>query len=134
MPLSSLLGALSYTWHVQGSLHSCRPMICYVARTLLPKFPLLHFSRNAGSGWYWNRSGRWLNDWFLTLQWDTYLLSLYPSHYYELNNKNTLFEIFLLFEIFIFLIKLTNLVFSCCFPSAESFIFNKQWHRRICLI
>ena len=47
-------GALSNTLdrHVQGSLHSCRPMIFYVAWTLIPKsttpvVPLHHFSHNA---------------------------------------------------------------------------------------
>ena len=49
--LYCIRSTLFYTWHVQGSLHSCRPMICYVAWTLIPKsttpvVPLHHFSRN----------------------------------------------------------------------------------------
>ena len=41
---------LTLAWHVQGSLHSCRPMIFYVVWTPTPKsttpvFPLHHFSR-----------------------------------------------------------------------------------------
>ena len=75
-------GALSYTWHVQGSLHSGTPTIFYyyVAWTLIPKsatpvVPLHH-------GRYWNRLVKGSSDWFLTLPWDTYL-SPSPSHHLQ---------------------------------------------------
>ena len=49
--------SLTLERHVQGSLHNCRPMIFYVAWTLIPKsttpvVPFHHFSRNAGIGRY----------------------------------------------------------------------------------
>ena len=79
-------GALSYTLHMQGSLHSCRPMIFYVAWTLIPKstttvIPLHHFSRNTRSGRYWNRlvrQAKGSSDWFLTLRAMRYLHLLPP--------------------------------------------------------
>ena len=67
------------SWHVQGSLHSCRPMIFYAARTPLSKSatPLLQsFLFTTSVGLVMLKSGRYLNrlvregcDWFLILQW-----------------------------------------------------------------
>ena len=73
---------LRHTWHVQGSLHSCRPMIFYVAWTLIPKSTTPVFTTSVvmlESGRYLNRLVRGACDWFPILHWDTYLSFLLPS-------------------------------------------------------
>ena len=52
-----------------GSVEYHRP-----ATTLVVHLHLHHFSRNARTWRYWNCLVRGIRDWFLTLQWDTYLV------------------------------------------------------------
>ena len=80
--LLTISEALSYTWHVQWSLHSSWPMIFYIARTPIPEFiipaislpPRRHSSHSAKSGQYKNCCSEFGRTTVLTLLlWGTYL-------------------------------------------------------------
>ena len=80
--------SLTLDMHVQGSLHSCRPMICYVAWTLIPKstttpvVPLHHFGRIAIK-WAVLKSLIKRSVWLVSHTALRYLPFLPPSHHLQ---------------------------------------------------
>ena len=79
--------SLTLDMHVQGSLHSSRPMIFYAARTPLPKsatpvVPLHHFSRNARK-WAVLKSLSKRSMWLVSHTAMRYLPFLSPSHHLQ---------------------------------------------------